>query len=166
MNRPSITAYITRPQGFEGIPAEMIGCILMKGQVLGVQGFCEEVPLIYKTPIKQHLLRGRNSGERSDKWAVWLFSFIYNGICGEYDQERLTLTKSRLHNLALDPNCHLHCVSASYNCPGSFSGYLYWPICLGSSTRQDAWVVLVNTRSHPCFRRGSSSLTLLVHLNA
>lgn len=83
MNRLSIKAYIPRPQGFEGslgIPAEMIGCILMKGQVLGVQGFCEEVPLIYKTPIKEHLLRGRSPRERSsDKWAVWLFCFIYNG---------------------------------------------------------------------------------------
>lgn len=62
----------------------------------------------------------------------------------------LTLTKSRLHSLALEPNCHLHCVSASYSCPGSCSGYLYWPICLGSSTRQDAWAVLVNTSNHPC----------------
>lgn len=64
--------------------------------------------------------------------------------------EYLTLTKSRLHSLALEPNCHLHCVSALYSCPGSCSGYLYWPICLGSSTRQDAWAVLMNIANHPC----------------
>lgn len=54
------------------------------------------------------------------------------------------MTKSRLHSLVLDPNCHLHCVSASYSCPGSCSGYLYCPICLGSSPRHDAWAVLGN----------------------
>lgn len=62
----------------------------------------------------------------------------------------LTLTKSRLQSLAFEPNCHLHCVSALYSCPGSCSGYLYCPICLGSSTRQDAWAVLVNTAHHSC----------------
>lgn len=69
----------------------------------------------------------------------------------------LTLTKSRLHSLALEPNCHLHCVSALYSCPGSCSGYLYWPICLGSSTRQDAWAVLVNTANKSYFRKRTTA---------
>lgn len=33
-----------------------------------------------------------------------------------------TFLKSRVQSLAFSPNCHLHCVSASYSSPGSFSG--------------------------------------------
>lgn len=62
MNAPNIKAYIAGPEGLEGslgIPTETIGCISMRGQVLGVQGFCEEM-LSFKTPIKQRNHRAVN----------------------------------------------------------------------------------------------------------
>lgn len=54
----------------------------------------------------------------------------------------LAFLKSSMHSLAFSPNCHLHCVSASYSCPGSFSGYLYSFTGLGWSARHVAWAVL------------------------
>lgn len=147
MNRPRIKAYILRPQGFEGslgFPAEMIGCILMKGQVLGVQGFCEEVPLIYKTPIKQHLLRGRSPGARgSDKWAVWLFSFIYNGTavnmiknvspwqnqgCTIWPWNRTATCTACLHRTTVPEAFRGTCTDrfASAHPPGRMPGLSWW----------------------------------------
>ena len=57
-----------------------------------------------------------------------------------------TFLKSRVQSLAFSPNCHLHCVSASYNSPGNFSGYWYSLTALGSSERQKAWAVLGGRR--------------------
>lgn len=64
------------------------------------------------------------------------------------DINGLAFLKSRVHSLAFSPNCHLHCVSASYSSPGSFSGYLYSCMALGSSERQVAWAVL--RQKHNC----------------
>ena len=55
-----------------------------------------------------------------------------------------TFLKSRVHSLAFSPNCHLHCVSASYSSPGSFSGYRYSLTALGSSDRHKAWAELLD----------------------
>lgn len=57
-------------------------------------------------------------------------------------QHSLAFLKSSMQSLAFSPNCHLHCVFASYNSPGSFSGYLYSFTGFGRSARQVAWAVL------------------------
>lgn len=57
-------------------------------------------------------------------------------------QQSLAFLKSSMQSLAFSPNCHLHCVFASYNSPGSFSGYLYSFMGFGRSARQVAWAVL------------------------
>ena len=57
-------------------------------------------------------------------------------------QQSLAFLKSSMQSLAFSPNCHLHCVFASYSSPGSFSGYLYSFTGFGRSARQVAWAVL------------------------
>lgn len=57
-----------------------------------------------------------------------------------------TFLKSRVQSLAFSPNCHLHCVSASYSSPGNFSGYGYSLTALGSSDRHRAWAELEEKR--------------------
>ena len=57
-------------------------------------------------------------------------------------QHSLAFLKSSMQSLAFSPNCHLHCVFASYNSPGSFSGYLFSFTGFGRSARQLAWAVL------------------------
>lgn len=69
------------------------------------------------------------------------FFFFIKTQCAH--QMYFTFLKSRVQSLAFSPNCHLHCVSASYISPGSFSGYRYSLTALGSSDRQKAWAVLV-----------------------
>lgn len=86
-----------------------------------------------------YLWHNRNSFFGSD--------FIYKTIWN-IDINSLAFLKSRVHSLAFSPNCHLHCVSASYSSPGSFSGYLYSCMALGSSDRQVAWAVL--RQKHDC----------------
>lgn len=70
----------------------------------------------------------------------------YNGFMKHFAlnpcQHSLAFLKSSMQSLAFSPNCHLHCVFASYNSPGSFSGYLYSFTGFGRSARQVAWAVL------------------------
>lgn len=59
-----------------------------------------------------------------------------------------TFLKSSVQSLAFSPNCHLHCVSASYSSPGSCSGYRYSFTALGSSDKQSDWAELKDGKTN------------------
>lgn len=59
-----------------------------------------------------------------------------------------TFLKSSVQSLAFSPNCHLHCVSASYSSPGSCSGYRYSFTDLGSSDKQSDWAELKDGKTN------------------